>query len=63
MRLIPLYIYRVILTQFRTLVPELKVDVCRPEGDFDAVIYAVVLLARVPPVAVFKFEKSEGERG
>jgi hypothetical protein len=53
----PLNAYRIILAEFDSFMPELEVDVRWPEGDLDAVFYAVVFFARVPPVAVFELEE------
>jgi hypothetical protein len=41
----PLHTYGIIFTELDSFVPELEVDVRGPEGDFDAIFYAVIFLA------------------
>jgi hypothetical protein len=59
----PLDLDRIILTQLYPIVPKFKRDVGGTDVDFNAVLYAVVFRTRVPPVAIFEFEKGEGKRG
>jgi hypothetical protein len=52
----PLNFNRIIPTELHAIVPQLETKICRTQRNLDDVIDAVVLLPRIPPMAVLKFE-------
>ena len=57
----PLNFNRIILAEFHAIVPQLETKIRGTQRDLDDVIDAVVLLPRVPPMAVLEFEHGERE--
>ena len=59
----PLNFNRIVLAEFHAIVPQLEPKICGTERDLDDVLDAMILLPRIPPMAVLELEHGEREAG